>query len=823
MSDAKQTLLLGLPAVLLENQCQVLSDRLQKLGLNRARKRDELGKGPCDKDLLARFGLNLPELDGKLLTYEMQPWHRFFSYWFALGALHERKRAARTYLSIDFANLREFEPDFLDLPVDEAALERACPVWPSIRQLLLDEPSLQKNNLTPRFNAFMLWPRVAAGLDQWETLDAAAKRDLVLVAFSLSSISTCDWFVMNLVTRREELSAEILELVGDELLAVSQANPAADAAAVEPDLQPDADDTDGAAEPEAQAELGWPAACERLLALASRVKEEASAQAIEDLWLFVPQLRQLWEKEQRLALAKAQFESALAGVLDKLGVLAERPEFNWLFDFVPSQLNARWRLHYPEEEASPGFQADSARAHTAIEAETHAYGARAAELQHTRASVGEVDAALGGAASPREKQALKSKRSSLRIQESQQESALQLKEADLLSAASPMGEPFDQACDYQEQWQLLQGIQIAPETQQPDETPASSDDDDASEPDAPSEPSERTEPHAALDADGGGQEGAPDDAEPVAVEPAMRPAAPPPEPLIEFETTADAAAVCEEAQIVAPPAVAPAMQEPTQAPAALSAPAALQPADPATEHKLPLPVTHRVWEAISDGDVSWAYQRVLVEAERDANVPTAPLLACLALADHVVFPEGRIGAALETYYQELKADYFVRQEASEFGVAVNLLLVAATLKPMVLAPASGAAAVARYLHLDQQHLGIYGLVQVLLDHSERLQGFRLEAQSFKGAKTKAAWDKELAELQDQVREWGDRAPHMTMLFSAAAHVWQHWQRPGALIESLLRPVQRGDFSQLEEVKARIASLSTAGNIEKEVAHTDRKE
>lgn len=177
------------------------------------------------------------------------------------------------------------------------------------------------------------------------------------------------------------------------------------------------------------------------------------------------------------------------------------------------------------------------------------------------------------------------------------------------------------------------------------------------------------------------------------------------------------------------------------------------------------------------------------EARPTVQVPSPDLLAAATLADDLMGPDGAVQTALVARYEQLDEDAFARDAASHSHVAANLLLIAATLRPMVLAPSSGAVSVADYLHLDGQYVALYTLVNRLREISAKLVGFRIDPTVLRHARGEAATRAELELLQRTAQDWlTTQAPAFTIRYAPATAVWKQWLRPEGLIEALVSPV-----------------------------------
>ena len=235
-----------------------------------------------------------------------------------------------------------------------------------------------------------------------------------------------------------------------------------------------------------------------------------------------------------------------------------------------------------------------------------------------------------------------------------------------------------------------------------------------------------------------------------------------------------------------------------------------------------------IWALLEREKLSMAYQFARALRELDSSIRTPPpeLLQSVALAHSLVFPDGVLREAVAARLQTLSEAWFDEDGPRSWHTALNLLLVAATLRPMVLSPESGASAIAGYLRLDSEgrYRSLYSLVQALRESSDRLRGFRIELASIRSARDQAAITKDFSGLQNEARDWlRVQAPAMTIKFAAATKVWQAWLKPEGLVSRLVTPVAEGKSAAAPEVSVLIRSLSDHTEFRKLIRRTDRIE
>lgn len=232
-----------------------------------------------------------------------------------------------------------------------------------------------------------------------------------------------------------------------------------------------------------------------------------------------------------------------------------------------------------------------------------------------------------------------------------------------------------------------------------------------------------------------------------------------------------------------------------------------------------------VWQYLSTGMPALAFHAAqwIEHAHEGTRVPPPDLLAATALARELMLPDGAVQTALATRFEKLSLDDYATNSPRSWHAALNLLLVAATLRPMILAPGTAASSVAGYLHQDGHYPALYALVQRLRGLSSRLVGFRVEPAVLRKARGEAAIRSDLQALQRAAEDWlHQQAPNYTIKFSAATAVWKQMVRPGGDIDSIVAPVIHNRISDAGRVKESLAALSDVDYVMRRIHETDRK-
>jgi hypothetical protein len=232
-----------------------------------------------------------------------------------------------------------------------------------------------------------------------------------------------------------------------------------------------------------------------------------------------------------------------------------------------------------------------------------------------------------------------------------------------------------------------------------------------------------------------------------------------------------------------------------------------------------------IWRALNAGRLSIAYQLAEAIAARPDSplVPYPDLLGSVVLANRLLLPDGQVKQALAQRYERLDAAWFSEEGPSDWNQAMNLLLVGATLRPMLLTPDIGASTVAGYLHLDHHFRQLYQLTRGLRELSDKLQGIRIDPSTLKLVHSEALLDSQLSALGVEAHRWlHEQAPAVTIKFQAATNVWKSWLKPDGVISQLVTPVASDRRSEVATVRELIATLSDVDILHQHIRETDRK-
>lgn len=234
--------------------------------------------------------------------------------------------------------------------------------------------------------------------------------------------------------------------------------------------------------------------------------------------------------------------------------------------------------------------------------------------------------------------------------------------------------------------------------------------------------------------------------------------------------------------------------------------------------------TTRVTESLTANPPRIAYSVQLAQltqklGELPSEFPLAALEASL-YSNYLRFPDGKIATALRKTFEDLKS-------LSEIDIDTErdiyaLMTLAATLRPSLLAPHSGALGFLSGFQTSNLE-AVYYFAKNITEKAQLLQGLRIDSSILRGARSEASWENDYAILRKDAEAWRQQALHMTMLYGPATSVWQNWQKPDGLLGRLITLVISHDRIENGEIESKISQIVDRKSFEELVRKTDRKE
>ncbi len=173
------------------------------------------------------------------------------------------------------------------------------------------------------------------------------------------------------------------------------------------------------------------------------------------------------------------------------------------------------------------------------------------------------------------------------------------------------------------------------------------------------------------------------------------------------------------------------------------------------------------------------------------NVPSPALLRAVALAPALIHMSGEVAIHVERELREL-SDF---SDSQPVGEAIEFLLAAATLRPALLAPGTGADHLLSQLALGTRSNKLSQLCAVVCEFSKGRLPLEIEAAGQKN--TVQTWEENLSRVIRQTNAWMRDAVSKTLKFQTATAIWQSWvKNPDGPVHMLFRHMMDPKFSGL---------------------------
>lgn len=228
-----------------------------------------------------------------------------------------------------------------------------------------------------------------------------------------------------------------------------------------------------------------------------------------------------------------------------------------------------------------------------------------------------------------------------------------------------------------------------------------------------------------------------------------------------------------------------------------------------------------VWDALRSDQHALAYQlaSALAACHPGLKVPPLPLLRALALAGFVESRHGECADELSAAYADINPDDLV-SGPSDWRTALSFLLIAATLKPCLIAPTSGATGMIEYAH---PHGAVHDLRKAVVDAGNALQGLNISQASFHQIRGQSDWNTDRRSVDEALAEWQRKSPKTTLNFQAATEVWLRLQAPSGRFGQLVELLRGFDPDKVDYVRSEIAELRDPQGFRRLVNEIDRKQ
>lgn len=207
---------------------------------------------------------------------------------------------------------------------------------------------------------------------------------------------------------------------------------------------------------------------------------------------------------------------------------------------------------------------------------------------------------------------------------------------------------------------------------------------------------------------------------------------------------------------------------------------------------------HAVWRAVYEDRCGLAYHlaRIGRALHESSAAEPASLYLALALAPHIrpSFIDGF--ATYEIAVEDLQASPILEVRADQHpdALARRLAVLAATLRPALLAPRCNAAGIVGQLASIDSQLSAVGAIRAAVQRFSET-GLQLDTAVLKGVREHANWESRLHEHVTQLQQWLAQERFSTLKYAAATNVWRRWLEDRGLIGSLIATLVTGSPSR----------------------------
>ncbi|MEO3712378.1 ATP-binding protein [Roseateles flavus] len=834
----------GLPKSLVQLEDQTVAAialMTRQAGLNRKVRRHKKPSSRPGAEQAQKLAKRIFKKDWVVLATYVGPFHRWGSFW---SCAMEKQRSGSLVCShysdaIDVQLLNGYDAAWPDLKEDAEALSQDCPEWPRIREKLLTFWKYSKVDMP--LGVFMLWPRLLADLRRWEALDDQRRVQVGHAVFSLSSIGWTRWFIDQALSVCPALTDEFegLDTLSRKKV-VSAFNEQSSEEAVTSEMPIQESEADSASVVTSVCDW-WSDLGAEIAAIHHGWADEPARELLVRAVALGERAAQLLPlMPEKVASPQEDLEAGLDALRDRLLTATQQEGLHWFGTEELEGVLARWLLAAKDAANDVEVGALAADAEQALSR----FASAAIELQVAQAQVAETKSAiarLDAEQSANVSLALRiglAKRRDSAVEASSQ-AARRETEAMLavLAAASPRGAAFDPGVNYT--------VKLA----EREFGLAEIDDGEVSRADEGRPIGEAglvapLPPTAVVD-------GRPVPPKPVLGAEANELAVESTPESIELGKSKDVELAAQAVSAVHGPAAdfasaslpSVATDGPELQQASVDASAQLSSSKDAGDFGKPEVMDadtvegdftdevgdrcRPIWTLLRMGKPALAFQYASALHDQSPNlrVPPPELLRSVALSTGLAASDGPLAVAIGEAFLDIDASWFEPGDApAKWHTALNLLLIAATLRPMVLAPATGASAIAHYRHLDGRHVALLDLVRKVGDLSEPLTGFSIGRTVLGSAADEASQREHIAQLSKDTSDWlYERAPSKKFRYAPASKVWLHWLKPGECIHRLISPVARNAVEERGAVRAAIEELSDYDAFFDRLRDTDRRQ
>lgn len=196
------------------------------------------------------------------------------------------------------------------------------------------------------------------------------------------------------------------------------------------------------------------------------------------------------------------------------------------------------------------------------------------------------------------------------------------------------------------------------------------------------------------------------------------------------------------------------------------------------------------------------------------------LLKTVTLAPHVAYCDGEMASVLCDLISKNKPNLnsLSLDELAVDNQVASLFIIAACLRPALIAPQTEAAARLQSIKLPSDTDGLYNLVQEVNTYSNLHQP--LDMHILNNSMTLAAWNEEVEKTKDSASRWLEEAYTYRIKYKPAEKVWRSWLETDGYVQKAVALVVAGDSARLAQIKTELKRLSDSSKNDSEIDKTD---
>ena len=220
--------------------------------------------------------------------------------------------------------------------------------------------------------------------------------------------------------------------------------------------------------------------------------------------------------------------------------------------------------------------------------------------------------------------------------------------------------------------------------------------------------------------------------------------------------------------------------------------------------------------------LAYAFQvaRLLAQFSTDTAPLLVPILKAAMLSDCLNKPDGAIADEVTRTLPQFPPPDLIPQ-TDDARDAYATLAVAATLRPALLSPHTGAYSLLSAIQPTKRLAHVYRFTDAVARECHKLQTVRIDSTVIEAATTPAKWQDHRDRLAADAKEWWDNARHMTIKYAPATVVWQRWLDRSGPIATIMDLIISCAENNTEVIKNTIHQLTDRDQFRALVRDTDR--